>query len=105
HQPTDRALSSPGSGLLLPAYAGVQVYVGHYSETLDYFKKTANVQAVLQPHASSTTVQSFLRANGITLLYWGPAESVTRFDPEQQPFLRRIYQGGSVAIYRVEPSS
>ena len=103
HQPNDRALSSPGSGLLLPAYAGVQVYVGHYSETLDYFVKTRNVQAILQPGTSGSTVQSFLRANGITLVYWGPAESVTTYDPQRQPFLRRIYQDGSVAIYRVEP--
>jgi hypothetical protein len=103
HQPSDRALSSPGSGQLLPAYAGVQVYVGHYSETLDYFVKTRNVQAILQPGTSTATVQSFLRANGITLVYWGPAESVTTYDPQRQPFLRRIYQDGSVAIYRVEP--
>jgi hypothetical protein len=103
HQKDDRALSAPGSGQLLPAYAGVQVYVGHYSETLDYFVKTRNVQAVLEPGTSATTVQAFLRANGITLVYWGPAESVTTYDPERQPFLRRIYQGGSVAIYRVEP--
>jgi len=103
HQPSDRALSSPGSGQLLPAYAGVQVYVGHYSETLDYFVKTRHLQALLQPGTSATTVQSFLRANEITLVYWGPAESVTSYDPQGQPFLRRIYQAGSVAIYRVEP--
>jgi hypothetical protein len=103
HQPSDRALSSPGSGQLLPAYAGVQVYVGHYSETLDYFVKTRNVQAILKPGTPAATVQSFLRANGITLVYWGPAESVTTYDPQRQPFLRRIYQDGSVAIYRVEP--
>ena len=105
HQPNDRALSSPQSGQLLPAYAGVQVYVGHYSETLDYFRKTRNVQAVLQPGTSATIVQSFLRSNGITLVFWGPSEAVTTYEPAGQPFLRRIYQDGSIAIYRVEPPS
>ena len=105
HKSNDRALSSPQSGQLLPAYAGVQVYVGHYSETLDYFGKTRNVQAVLQPGTSTTTVQSFLRSNGITLVYWGPSEAVTTYEPAGQPFLRRIYQDGSIAIYRVEPPS
>jgi hypothetical protein len=105
HQENDRALSSPGVGQLLPAYAGVQVYVGHYSETLDYFQKIKQVQAILEPGTSATTVQSFLRANAITLVYWGPAESATGYEPAQQPFLRRVYDGGSVAIYRVGPSS
>ena len=49
HQPDDRALSAPGSGELLPAWAGVRVYVGHYSETLNYFEKIRNVGTVLTP--------------------------------------------------------
>jgi hypothetical protein len=100
HQPADRAVSSPGAGLLLPAWGGVQVYVGHYSETLDYFQKIRIVDAVLQPGAD---LPSFLKQNGVTLLYWGPDEAgATRFDPGAQPYLSRIYRGGSVSIYRVE---
>jgi len=101
HQPADRALSSPQAGQLLPAWAGVTVYVGHYSETLDYFKKIATVRTVLQPNASTTEVEAFLRANGISLLYWGPDEAATGYRPGDQAFLRRIYQRGTVTIYRV----
>jgi len=101
HQPADRALSSPQAGQLLPAWAGVTVYVGHYSETLDYFKKIATVRTVLQPSASTTEVEAFLRANGISLLYWGPDEAATGYRPGDQVFLRRIYQRGTVTIYRV----
>jgi hypothetical protein len=101
HQPGDRALSSPGAGQLLPAWAGVPVYVGHYSETLDYFQKIRNVGAVLTPGEPDTTVQAFLHDNGITLLYWGPEETATRFQPADQSYLQAIYQDGTVAIYRV----
>ncbi|HET9847569.1 MAG TPA: hypothetical protein VFR68_03300 [Candidatus Dormibacteraeota bacterium] len=103
HQPGDRALSAPGAGQLLPAWSGVSVYVGHYSETLDYFQKIANVRAVLQPDASGADLQAFLRTNGITLLYWGPDEAKTGFQPDAQPFLQSVHRDGGVTIYRVSP--
>ena len=101
HQPGDRALSSPGAGQLLPAWAGVSVYVGHYSETLDYFQKIRNVGAVLKPGEPDTGVRAFLHDNGITLLYWGPDETLTGFQPASQCYLEPIHQEGAVTIYRV----
>ena len=101
HQTDDRALSSPGAGQLLPAWAGVQVYVGHYSETLDYFQKIRTVDAVLRPGEPEATVRAFLHDNGITLLYWGSAEAATGFQPREQPYLQLVHQDGTVAIYRV----
>ena len=101
HQPGDRALSSPGAGQLLPAWAGVSVYVGHYSETLDYFQKIRNVSEVLKPDAPEATVRAFLHDNAITMLYWGPDETLTGFQPASQPYLEPIHQEGAVTIYRV----
>jgi hypothetical protein len=101
HQQSDRALSSPGAGQLLPAWTGVQVYVGHYSETLDYFQKIRNVNAVLQPREPEATVRAFLHDNGITLLYWGVDEAATGFRPADQSYLQLVHQDGTVAIYRV----
>jgi len=103
HQPSDRALSSPGPGQLLPAWAGVPVYVGHYSETLDYFQKIHNVSSVLKPGEPEVTVRAFLADNGITLVYWGPDETLTGYRPNDQPFLRPVHQDGTVTIYRVSP--
>jgi hypothetical protein len=103
HQPADRALSSPGAGQLLPAWAGVPVYVGHYSETLDYFQKIHRVGALFAPGEPEGVVRTFLRDNGITLLYWGPDEALTGYQPSDQPFLRPLHQDGTVTIYRVVP--
>lgn len=104
HEPGDRALSAPASGLLLPAWSGVQVYVGHYSETLAYFHKIRTVDQVLQPGpAAAAALPDFLHANGITLIYWGPDEARTGFQPGNQPYLAAIYRDASVAIYRVIP--
>jgi hypothetical protein len=101
HQPSDRALSSPGAGQLLPAWAGVPVYVGHYSETLDYFQKIRNVSETLKPGQPEATVRTFLHDNGITLLYWGVDEAATGFRPANQSYLQLVHQDGTVAIYRV----
>lgn len=97
----DRVLSSPGDGLFIPAWSGVPVYVGHYSETLDYFSKAHAVDAALQ---AGTPLQSFLRDNGITLLWWGPDERAGRsFDPTRESFLRLVHESGGVQLYRVTP--
>lgn len=101
HTPADRALSSPGSGLFLPAWSGVPVYVGHYSETVDYFKKISAVDSILAPGASPQAVQSFLQTNRINLLFWGPPErQSTGYQPDAQAYWQPIYHHGSVTIYR-----
>jgi hypothetical protein len=101
HQADDRALSAPAAGQLLPAWAGVRVYVGHYSETLNYFQKIRNVGAILKPDEPDGAVQGFLAANGLTLLYWGPDEAATGFKPDDHAYLHPVYRHGAVAIYRV----
>ena len=101
HRAGDRVLSSPQAGLLLPAHAGVTVYVGHYSETLDYFKKIANVQEILGPGVSDVAVRDFFAANRVTILYWGTDEARTSFKPQDRPYLEPIYRHGTVAIYRL----
>jgi asparagine N-glycosylation enzyme membrane subunit Stt3 len=102
HHRSDRVLSSPGAGQLLPAWAGTQVYVGHYSETLDYFQKIHNVGEVLKPGEPEPTVRAFLHDNGITLLYWGVDEAATGFRPADESYLHLVHQDGTVAIYRVQ---
>jgi len=101
HQVDDRALSAPAAGQLLPAWAGVSVYVGHYSETLDYFQKIRNVSAILGPDEPDSAVQTFLATNRLTLLYWGPDEVATGFHPDNHAYLHAVYRHGAVAIYRV----
>ena len=106
HLPQDRVLSSPGVGLYLPADSGVSVYVGHYSETLDYFAKILTEDAILHAGTTPDQLRSFFAREGITLLYWGPDERSGRdFDPQQQPFLQRVYDSGGVQIYRLEPEA
>jgi hypothetical protein len=104
HQAHDRVLSAPAAGQLLPAWAGVPVYVGHYSETLDYFQKIARVSQALES-SDPGALETFLGRNGITLVYWGPDEAKTGFDPASAAFLKPVFRDATVAIYRVTTSS
>jgi hypothetical protein len=105
HEAGDRVLSSPQAGLLLPAWSGTPVYVGHYSETLDYFGKIGKVNRILQPAVSDSELRSFFAENRLTLLYWGPDESrASTFDPPAHRYLHRVYQQGAVSIYRMVPN-
>jgi hypothetical protein len=101
HDAGDRVLSAPGPGQLLPAWSGVPVYVGHYSETLDYFQKIRNVGTVLSPDEPDSARQTFLAANRLTLLYWGPDEVATGFNPDDHTYFHLVYRHGAVTIYRV----
>jgi hypothetical protein len=103
HTAGDRALSSPGSGLFLPAWSGVPVYVGHYSETVDYFKKIAAADAILTAGTSAVAVDSFVRDNRITLLFWSsPETQVTGYQPDGQAYWRPIFRNGTITIYRFQ---
>jgi len=51
--------------------------------------------------APEATVRAFLRDNAITMLYWGPDETLTGFQPASQSYLEPIHQEGAVTIYRV----
>jgi hypothetical protein len=104
HRVDDRALSAPAAGQLLPAWAGVPVYVGHYSETLDYFGKIRTVGAVLSPAEPDSALRAFLTVNHLTLLYWGPDEAATGFRPDDHTYLESVYRHGAVTIYRVTGS-
>jgi hypothetical protein len=105
HQANDRVLSSPGVGLLIPAWSGTAVYVGHYSETVSYFQKIAAADALLQPATSAQQFQLFAGENGVTLLYWGPDERQGRnLDPQATWPLELVYHSGTVSIYRLEAS-
>ena len=106
HVAADRVLSSPGDGLYIPAWSGVPVYVGHYSETLDYFAKIRAAQATLQASTPAATVEQFLIDNGITLLWWGPDERAgLTFRPDQHAYLQPVYSTGSITLYRLTPDA
>jgi hypothetical protein len=99
--PRGGVLASPGTGLLIPAWTGQRTYVGHYSETLDYFAKAKRAGAILDARTPAADVRAFFAEEQLRYLFWGPTERAqSTFIPGAQPDLQRVFQQGSVEVYR-----
>ena len=102
HNEDAPVLSSHKSGLYIPAYTGNRVYVGHWSETLDFEKKTRNANEILFAPGREEQKKAFLKHNGIRYIYFGGFERMRGpFALRNAPFLKKIYARGGVEIYGV----
>jgi hypothetical protein len=95
------ALSEAETGLYIPELAGDRVYVGHYSETIDYLSRARLAGDAIR--AGGPDLGRFMAANDITYLMVGPRErqqGVGAVGPE----LRRVYSAAGVDVYRLLPA-
>lgn len=65
-------LSSARLGTYVPAYTDDTAYVGHYSETFQYGRKSEEAGALL---AGRGDLSAFIRANGVSYVLWSSADS------------------------------
>jgi len=112
----DLVLANSRLASYAPSLAGVRVYLGHWSETLNFARKLGEYHAFLRAATPDTARETFVRGRGITYvvfdhtplavdatfdtLYLLPAERA--FDPSTTDWLEPAFQQGSVAIYRVK---
>lgn len=100
--PNDIILSQYFSGSYLPLRSGARVYLGHVYETIHFQTKQNAVDQFFDSAMSDAARQEFLRANGITFVFYGPAErAVGTFDPARLSGLERVYENANVAVYRI----
>jgi hypothetical protein len=101
-QPPANVLCAYESGNRIGWISGKRVYVGHWFMTLDLERKRGEVSAFFDPAASLERKRTFLRANDVRYVYFGPGErSAGRVDPALH--LQSIYRNPKVTIYRVDP--
>jgi hypothetical protein len=92
-------LSHPDSGLFIPERSGYRVYVGHYSETIDYIQK-AHV-AFDAYRAGDAALLPLMTRERTDYLFWGPLERTAGGPPPSDARLEKIYDSDGVAIYRL----
>ena len=105
HRPSGFApavLSHPSTGLFIPARSGDRVYVGHYSETIDYLRKA---QVVFDAYrAGPAAVVALARAEGTHYVFYGPLEQAVAgpgFGGASPDGVDVIYDVDGVVIYRL----
>jgi len=101
-RPEDVVLAAYYTGSYLPLRAGTRTFLGHYYETIHFQDKMRAVDKFFDANADDAARNAFLRENGITYLFYGPAErALGGFDPGRAPFLARVYANDAASVYRV----
>ncbi len=103
--PDSVVLSTVESGNVIPAYAGVRVYVGHGPETIDITNKSLRAQAFFHGSMSLDDRRALLAEAGASYVWAGPAEQAVDctagcFDPLTLGLLR-VFRQGAYTIYEV----
>jgi hypothetical protein len=94
-------LAAYDTGNLLPAHAPLRVFLGHGPETAYSETKRALIARFFASNDEAFRRQ-LLQEYAITYLYYGPAERVLGdFRPDDSPYLQKVYDNGTVQIYRV----
>lgn len=104
-RPDSVVLSTVESGNVIPAYAGVRVYVGHGPETIDVAGKSLRAQAFFHGSMSLDERHALLAEAGASYVWAGPAEQAVDctagcFDPLALG-LRCVFRQGAYTIYEV----
>jgi hypothetical protein len=94
-------LAAYQTGNYLPTVADVRSFVGHGPETVEADRKNSLVTEFFSGGDDHFRRQ-LLNDYEVNFLYYGPAErALGDFSPGAAPYLERVYDNGSVQIYRV----
>jgi hypothetical protein len=90
-------LSDPDTGLFIPARAGFRVYVGHYSETLDFLSHAEAARTALR--SGSGELRAFMVREDVEFVFWGPRERALGGPPPDSGIFTRAYDVDGVVIF------
>ncbi len=96
-------LASRQTGNPLPAWAPLQVVVGHGPETIHAEEILPRVRAFYQVDTSPDERQALLDEYQVDYIFYGPAErDLGDWDPARAEYLTPVYQDGDYAIFVVD---
>lgn len=102
-RPDDVVLASLTTGQYIPALTGAHTYLGHWAQTLDFFGKSADVDAFFNPGTSNAQREAILHKGKIRFILVGPAEqAVGPAKVDGLPGIKRVFSTSDVAIYAVQ---
>jgi hypothetical protein len=89
----------PGTGLLIPAWAGNRVLYGHPFETIEAEEKRAQALTFFAGETVASVRREILERYDVDYVFCGPQERVWGADLESLPFLTIVYHNDLVTIY------
>jgi hypothetical protein len=100
--PDDVVLSSLLIGHYVPGLTGTHAYLAHWAQTVDYYRKQDAVRAFFDAATDDGARREILARSGVDWVFYGDEErALGSYAPERSPFLRRVFDVGHSAVYRV----
>lgn len=103
-QPRHVVFSGLTLGQYVPALTGQRAYLAHWAQTVDYFGKTANVQAFFAADTPEARRRALLAEFEVRYVLVGPTErALGPFDPDRVSWLKPVFTQDDVTVYQVQP--
>lgn len=103
-EPDEVVLSSLTIGQYVPALSGMNAYLAHWANTVDYYGKEKDVAAFFDVATGDSERVSVAREFGVDYVLYGPAErALGGFSPGELPWLSTAFESGAVTVYQVSP--
>lgn len=99
--PDSVVLSSYITGNIVPPMTGLQVFLGHYGQTLHSDEKGAQVTAFYRGELSDEAMRLLLAENRVRYVIYGPLERAISDEPSAPVLLSLAYQSGGVRVFKV----
>jgi len=97
----DVILSKITAGNFIPAYSGNFVYLGHNPETPNFYEREIKVKEFYSFKQSPEELQTFLKKEKISYIFYGPQEKEESDKKPILPFLKPVYDSNFATIYKV----
>jgi hypothetical protein len=102
-RPNDVVLAGVTVGQYVPGFAGTQVYVAHWAQTVDFVKRRAAVAEFFDVATTDQRRRAITDADCVRFLFHGREErALGTFDPSRAPWLEQVWADGAVAVFRVQ---
>ena len=99
--PDQVVLAAFQTGNYLPTRISARVFAGHGPETVNSEAKQAMLRQFFA-NCDDAFRFSLLFENGVSYVFYGPSErALGGFSPADAPYLRQVYDNGTVQIYQV----
>lgn len=90
------------TGNMLPAYAPVTSYVGHFVHTRDYFAKKPVLESFYKHEMTDARAKAFLATGRISYVIYGWSEMSFAPSFPPYPFLEKIQSSGDFVLYKLK---
>lgn len=104
--PSDVVISSQTIGQYIPSMSGNRAFLAHVAQTMHFFQKREMVNLYFSETTPEDQRIEIIRRYNIGYVFYGGQErALGRYDPDDSPYLQKVFSKGKVSVYKVHLES